>query len=58
MCSRVNKVMSDQSDQIALLMREVGQLKTKLGQQGSSGSEREKDERIRQLELELEEARS
>jgi coronin-1B/1C/6 len=49
--------MSDQSDQIALLMREVGQLKVKLGQQGS-GADREKDERIRQLELELEEARS
>lgn len=47
--------MSDQSDQIALLMREVSQLKMKLGQQGS---DREKDERIRELELELEEARS
>ncbi|KAH7355497.1 actin-binding protein-like protein [Pyrenochaeta sp. MPI-SDFR-AT-0127] len=51
-----NRVMSDQSDQIALLLREVGQLKTKLGSQGPS--DREKDERIRQLELELEEARS
>ena len=51
-----NKVMSDQSDQIALLLREVGQLKTKLGSQGPS--DREKDERIRELELELEEARS
>lgn len=50
-----NQVMSDQSDQIALLMREVSQLKVKLGQQSS---DREKDERIRQLELELEEARS
>lgn len=50
--------MSDQSDQIALLMREVSQLKVKLGQQGPQGSDREKDERIRQLELELEEARS
>jgi coronin-1B/1C/6 len=47
--------MSDQSDQIALLMREVSQLKVKLGQHGS---DREKDERIRELELELEEARS
>lgn len=46
--------MSDQSDQIALLMREVNQLKVKLNQ----GSDREKDERIRELELELEEARS
>ncbi|KAF1961849.1 actin-binding protein-like protein [Byssothecium circinans] len=55
---RQNQVMSDQSDQIALLMREVGQLKTKLSNQGPSGSDREKDERIRQLELELEEARS
>ncbi|CAO2651426.1 Nn.00g039960.m01.CDS01 [Neocucurbitaria sp. VM-36] len=51
-----NRVMSDQSDQIALLLREVGQLKTKIGSQGPS--DREKDERIRQLELELEEARS
>ncbi|KAF1847614.1 coronin-6 [Cucurbitaria berberidis CBS 394.84] len=51
-----NRVMSDQSDQIALLLREVGQLKTKVGSQGPS--DREKDERIRQLELELEEARS
>lgn len=51
-----NRVMSDQSDQIALLLREVSQLKTKLGSQGPS--DREKDERIRQLELELEEARS
>lgn len=51
-----NKVMSDQSDHIALLVREVTQLKTKLGAQGPS--DREKDERIRQLELELEEARS
>lgn len=49
--------MSDQSDQIALLIREVTQLKSKLG--SSQGpSDREKDERIRQLELELEEARS
>lgn len=51
-----NRVMSDQSDQIALLVREVTQLKTKMGSQGPS--DREKDERIRQLELELEEARS
>lgn len=51
-----NRVMSDQSDQIALLLREVSQLKTKVGTQGPS--DREKDERIRQLELELEEARS
>ncbi|CBX97194.1 Coronin-like protein crn1 [Plenodomus lingam] len=51
-----NKVMSDQSDQIAVLVREVTTLKSKLGSQGPS--DREKDERIRQLELELEEARS
>jgi coronin-1B/1C/6 len=49
-----NKIMSDQSDQIALLLREVTQLKANA--QEPSG--REKDERIRQLELELEEARS
>ncbi|KAF2015537.1 actin-binding protein-like protein [Aaosphaeria arxii CBS 175.79] len=50
-----SKVLSDQSDQIALLMREVSTLKAKVG---PSSSDREKDERIRQLELELEEARS
>jgi coronin-1B/1C/6 len=48
--------MADQSDQIALLVREVTQLKGKLGAQGPS--DREKDERIRELELELESARS
>lgn len=52
-----NKVMLDQSDQIAILLREVTQLKSKVGG-GSEPSDREKDERIRQLELELEEARS
>lgn len=50
-----NKTMSDQSDQIASLAKEVGLLKAKIGEQRS---DREKDERIRQLELELEEARS
>ncbi|KAF2465742.1 actin-binding protein-like protein [Lindgomyces ingoldianus] len=50
-----NKIMSDQSDQIALLMREVSRLKAQVG---SQSSDREKDERIRELELELEEARS
>jgi coronin-1B/1C/6 len=49
------KVMSDQSDQIALLRREVGTLRSQIGGQGG---DREKDERIRELELELEEARS
>jgi coronin-1B/1C/6 len=53
-----NKIMADQSDQIALLIREVTQLKTKAGAQSQDPSSREKDERIRQLELELEEARS
>ena len=53
-----NKVMADQSDQIALLIREVTQLKAKTGAQTQDPSSREKDERIRQLELELEEARS
>jgi coronin-1B/1C/6 len=52
---RQNQIMSDQSDQIALLMRDVSTLKTRVGAQSS---DREKDERIRQLELELEEARS
>ncbi|KAH6625860.1 actin-binding protein-like protein [Boeremia exigua] len=52
------KVMADQSDQIALLVREVTQLKTKASAQALDPSSREKDERIRQLELELEEARS
>ena len=53
-----NKVMADQSDQIALLLREVTQLKAKASAQAQEPSAREKDERIRQLELELEEARS
>lgn len=51
-----NKVLADQSDQIALLMRKVTTLESKV--ESSGGSSREKDERIRQLELELEEARS
>ncbi|KAF2629405.1 coronin-6 [Macroventuria anomochaeta] len=53
-----NKIMADQSDQIALLIREVTQLKAKASAQAQDPSSREKDERIRQLELELEEARS
>jgi coronin-1B/1C/6 len=53
---RQTDVMQDQSDQIALLLREVHQLKLNAG--ASEPSNREKDERIRQLELELEEARS
>jgi coronin-1B/1C/6 len=50
------RAMSEQSDQIALLIREVTHLKGKIG--SHEPSDREKDERIRQLELELEEARS
>ncbi|KAL5433597.1 hypothetical protein PMIN07_009974 [Paraphaeosphaeria minitans] len=52
---RQNQIMSDQSDQIALLLKKVGTLDTKLNSQGGDS---EKDERIRELELELEEARS
>lgn len=52
---RQNQIMADQSDQIALLLKKVNTLETKLGAQGG---DREKDERIRELELELEEARS
>jgi coronin-1B/1C/6 len=50
-----DRIMSDQTDQIALLVREVTTLKAMIG---SQPSDREKDERIRELELELEEARS
>ncbi|KAL6705422.1 Coronin-like protein crn1 [Coniothyrium glycines] len=55
------RVIGDQSDQIALLLREVQQLGATVKAQSrgqSEPSDREKDERIRQLELELEEARS
>ncbi|KAJ9639407.1 Coronin-like protein crn1 [Coniosporium tulheliwenetii] len=51
-----NKTMSGQSEQIAQLTAEVGVLKSQLRDSRGGGSE--KDERIRQLELELEEARS
>lgn len=51
-----NKVMSDQSDQIALLLKKISTLESKVG--AHEPSDREKDERIRQLELELEEAKS
>ncbi|KAF2497568.1 coronin-6 [Lophium mytilinum] len=47
--------MTTQSEQIANLTQEVNTLKSKVGDQGNT---RAKDERIRQLELELEEARS
>ena len=50
-----NQVLADQTEKIAMLMQEVGTLKGKLNGQPS---DREKDERIRELELELEEARS
>lgn len=49
-----NKTILAQSDKIEGLRREVDALKVRGG--GSGGGE--KDERIRQLELELEEARS
>lgn len=49
------KLLHAQSEQISHLTAEVDTLKTRLGSQQGG---REKDERIRQLELELEEARS
>lgn len=52
-----NRLLSDQADQMALLVRKVSHLESKLGS-AQEPSDREKDERIRQLELELEEARS
>ncbi|OCK82966.1 DUF1900-domain-containing protein [Lepidopterella palustris CBS 459.81] len=54
MLEQQNHTMSNQMDQISHLTQEVNTLKAKLEQR----STREKDERIRQLELELEEARS
>lgn len=48
-----SKIISSQSDKIGLLTSEVDQLKKRVG----SGSQ-DQSERIRQLELELEEARS
>ncbi|KAF1972323.1 DUF1900-domain-containing protein [Bimuria novae-zelandiae CBS 107.79] len=53
--NRQNQIMADQSDQIALLLKKVNTLETKLASQSGDS---EKDERIRELELELEEARS
>ncbi|OCL13661.1 actin-binding protein-like protein [Glonium stellatum] len=55
MLEQQNRTMTDQLDQIMHLTQEVNTLKAKMGDQRST---REKDERIRQLELELEEARS
>lgn len=48
------KQLNSQSDQISVLTHEVNSLKARLGERNSG----EKDEYIRQLELELEEARS
>jgi coronin-1B/1C/6 len=50
-----NRTISAQSDKIGQLTAEVDTLKTRVGESRSS---REKDERIRQLELELEQSRS
>lgn len=50
------KLINSQNDKISLLVSEVDSLKKKIGS-GSSGSQ-DQSERIRQLELELEEARS
>ncbi len=48
------KIITQQNDKIGLLMQEVELLKRKVGTSGSQ----DQSERIRQLELELEEARS
>lgn len=56
-----NRMMSSQSEQIANLTEEVDSLKGKVGSGGGSGSaggRDERDEKIRRLELELEEMRS
>ncbi|KAH0544871.1 hypothetical protein FGG08_000950 [Glutinoglossum americanum] len=50
-----NRTISAQSEKISQLTAEVDTLKTRVGESRSS---REKDERIRQLELELEQSRS
>ncbi|KAI9679588.1 MAG: Coronin-like protein crn1 [Trizodia sp. TS-e1964] len=50
-----SRTMTDQTDQISRLTAEVDTLKTRVSE---SASNREKDERIRQLELELEQSRS
>jgi coronin-1B/1C/6 len=55
MLEQQNRTMTSQMEQIVHLTQEVNTLKAKVGDQGGS---RAKDERIRQLELELEEARS
>lgn len=53
--SDIKSMLATQSDQISSLTKEVNFLKAKVGEQRS---DREKDERIRELELELEAARS
>lgn len=55
MLEQQSRTMTSQNELIAHLTEEVNTLKSKVGDQGST---RAKDERIRQLELELEEARS
>lgn len=55
MLEQQSLTMTNQLDQIMHLTQEVNTLKAKMGEHRST---REKDERIRQLELELEEARS
>jgi len=55
MLEQQSLTMTNQLDQIIHLTQEVNTLKAKMGEHRST---REKDERIRQLELELEEARS
>lgn len=49
------QTMAAQTEKIGQLTAEVDTLKTRIGESRSS---REKDERIRQLELELEQSRS
>ncbi|KAI9888678.1 MAG: Coronin-like protein crn1 [Vezdaea aestivalis] len=51
-----HSVITAQSDQIGKLTQEVDRLKTRVGGDGGQSS-REKDERIRMLELELEQSR-
>ena len=55
MLEQQSLTMTNQLDKIIHLTQEVNTLKAKMGEHRST---REKDERIRQLELELEEARS
>lgn len=52
------KLISSQNDKISLLVSEVDALKKKVGSGTSAAGSQDQSERIRQLELELEEARS